>query len=279
MRTICCVVAALSAALSIAPTAAQTHTNIARQQLRDSTARREIAKRRVRVAQAQDRLDEALRKAGLPVQADAAMVPARTETPAPSPAPSPAPTRELVAPDAATTLEQARTYADFEDAMAERKAAQEFGGVELGAGFSLTFDLGKNKRVASAQIVNDIVRVTDQNNALARLLLETHYFFKPQADGPFGLPPDMWGLGPFVAIQPGEERIIEAIGLGVMIGFRREETKTNSFNIGVGAIIDPNTRILGDGFVANAAPPAGEVEVRYRETSQLGWMILTSFSF
>nr|GFD60909.1 hypothetical protein [Tanacetum cinerariifolium] len=73
--------------------------------------------------------------------------------------------------------------------------------------------------------------------------------------------------------------VIEAIGMGLMIGFRRDETSTQSFNFGIGLVVDPNTRVLGDGILANRALPIGETEVRYKEELQKGILFLSSFSF
>lgn len=260
---------ALAAALPGAALPQDSHAAAVREELRKLDAERRIARQRLRLAREQDRLDAA--KAELPVSA--------TNMPVDDGAPYRP--DAVVAPAAPTTAatQQFEQAAAVQQKLAERQAAEDFGKLGFGAGLSLTIDLGTKDRIAEAQIVKGIVRVTDQNNAIARLLLETHYLFKPAGTGPFGLAEKMWGVGPFVAVQPGEDRIIEALGFGLMIAFRREETKTDSFNIGVGFMIDPNTRVLGDGFVANAAPPSGEEEVRYRETSQKGLMLMTSFSF
>jgi hypothetical protein len=161
---------------------------------------------------------------------------------------------------------------------AEKSATEKFGGIELGAGLSFTYDIGKNDRITEAEIVNGIIRVKNSDNSRARIMLESHYFFKPRSKF-FGLEKDMWGVGPFVAIQPGSEQIIEAIGLGIMFGFRRALDKPESFNLGFGIVIDPNTQILGDGLIANQPLPAGETEIRYKETSQAGAMAIASFSF
>ena len=84
---------------------------------------------------------------------------------------------------------------------------------------------------------------------------------------------------PFVALQPGTEEVIEAIGLGLMVGFRRATDSANSWNVGVGYVVDPNVDVLGDGFFANQAPPGNETAVRLKETSQQGIFLLFSFAF
>ena len=160
-----------------------------------------------------------------------------------------------------------------------------FAGLHFGVGISLTHDLGGNDRIESASLDgNGIVRVSKDQNNVARVMLESHYFFKPKKDGMsfLGLrPPGTWGYGPFVALQPGSSEIIEAIGLGLMVGFLRgdEEDTNSSWNLGIGYVVDPSVKILGDGIEENKALPAGETEVRFKETSQGGLFLLASFAF
>src|ERR1700754_75180 len=67
---------------------------------------------------------------------------------------------------------------------------------KLGAGVSLTLDTGSHDRVNDAEIVDGVVRVKDEDNVKARILLEGHYFFLPNC--PFlGVQPKNWGVGPF----------------------------------------------------------------------------------
>lgn len=155
--------------------------------------------------------------------------------------------------------------------------SRDFAGLKLGVGLSLTIDFGGIDRVNEAELVNDIVRVTDEDDARARVMLESHYFFTP--DRAFLVPSGNWGVGPFVAVQPGTDEIIEAAALGVMVGFKRPDTTGQSFNIGLGVSVDPNTRVLGSGLRADEPLPSGETAIRYREESQYGWVILTSFTF
>ncbi len=161
-----------------------------------------------------------------------------------------------------------------------------FAGLKFGVGLSLTHDLGENNRVGSASLVNGIVRVDDENNDIARIMLESHYFFKQSK--PFTLfnsnvkvPSEQWGRGPFVAIQPGTDEVIEAISLGMMWGFKKSPNPADkrSWNIGIGAVVDPNVKVLGDGISENVALPTGETGIRYKDKSQWGLMLLTSFSF
>lgn len=182
---------------------------------------------------------------------------------------------------------------EAKDPPAERSSGKDsegrsFAGLQLGVGLSATYDLGENDRVTEAEVVGGLVRVTNQDNVRARIMLESHYFFTPATsflgltknednDGEVDDP--KWGIGPFVAVQPGSNEIIEAIGAGVMVGFRRNNESSNSFNIGIGIAFDPNTRTLGEGIVDGQPLPPGETAVRYLEQEQLGLLILTSFTF
>lgn len=165
---------------------------------------------------------------------------------------------------------------------AEKKEEQnrrDFAGLNMGVGLSLTLDVGEHDRVTEAEVVDGIVRVSNEDNARARIMLESHFFFQPSR--PFlhtSVQEFDWGVGPFVAIQPGEKDLVDAIALGVMVGFRRPNT-SNSWNIGLGYVVDPNTKTLGDGLAANKPLPPGETQIRYKEQDQGGVVILTSFSF
>jgi len=152
-----------------------------------------------------------------------------------------------------------------------------FAGLQFGVGVSLTDDIGNNKRVGRATVVNGVVRVTEEENDIARVMLESHYFFTPDFD--FLVSKEQWGWGPFISLQPGTNEIIEAVGVGLMLGFKRESHSLSSWNIGLGFVIDPSVSILGDGVKENQPVPVGEQTVRFKETSQIGLLLLTSFSF
>lgn len=113
-------------------------------------------------------------------------------------------------------------------------------------------------------------------------MLESHYFFKPKTDdfSFFGFVDGIdWGHGPFVALQPGTDEIIEAIGIGWMIGLRRDKDSSSSWNIGIGYVVDPSVNTLGDGMIENELLPEGESQIRYKERSQDGIFLIASFNF
>lgn len=160
---------------------------------------------------------------------------------------------------------------------------KDFEGLKFGVGISLTLDTGKNKRVKEAVVdPNGIIRIKTENSDVARVMLESHYFFsKPPSKKVLGIfkTQSVWGHGPFLAFQPGTNDFIDAVGLGWMLGLKRKEDKDDSWNIGLGYVVDPKVQILGDGMVENEPLPEGETSIRFKETSQGGAFLLVSFSF
>jgi len=176
-------------------------------------------------------------------------------------------------------------------------------------GLGISFDLEGGDRIENAVVdANGIVRVTQENNEVPRLLLETHYFFvskkryvirKP--DGSLVTQPDpnnpetrkavifedrdpqaRWGHGPFVGIQSSDDEIIDSFAFGWMLGFRRPTPKGpsgESFNVGFGLIVDRDVKILGEGIEPDQLLPEGESEIRFRNESRLGALLAFSFSF
>lgn len=142
----------------------------------------------------------------------------------------------------------------------------------FGVGLSFTLDTGENSRIKSAELVNGIVRVTDEENGIPRLVLELHNFYWDKGN---------WGYGPFVAVQAGDEEIINAVAVGVMMGLKygNKESNGRSFNVGVGIVADPNVQIFGDGILENQPLPAGETEIRFKEETQYGVMLMFSSSW
>ncbi len=162
----------------------------------------------------------------------------------------------------------------------QKEPQKELEGFKFGVGLTLTIDAGGLNRVQEAEVVNGIVRITEERDVIPRLMLETHYFFVPKKTSFLGiLDATKWGWGPFVGLQNGSDDIIEAIGIGLMIGFRRREDPAQSFNIGLGAIVDPSVKVLGDGIRQDEPLPAGETNIRYKHTDQWGFLIITSYSF
>jgi len=152
----------------------------------------------------------------------------------------------------------------------------EFAGLSWGMGVSWTLD-NKNNRVNKAEVIDSLVRVTDEDNVKVRLLAELHYFFEL---------PTKWQekygttchWGPFVAIDTQDFKKLDGAGGGVMLGFRNEKV-SKSFNIGIGWMVDQNSKELGTGLEEGKPLPAGAKDLWYKTRSQGGMVLITSFTF
>lgn len=179
---------------------------------------------------------------------------------------------------------------------AEEKAKSKFEGFGLSPALIVLTNLGGHDQVESAEIKGDknLVRVTEDDNTEVGFGLETHYFVLPEASflGINSIPSGRWGIGPYVAVTASDEEVIHTLGGGLMLGFRRGATvdatnperpkvdaSPNSFNIGIGVAVDPNVKVLGAGFKANQPAPAGETQVRFRDTTGINIGILFSYTF
>jgi hypothetical protein len=180
-------------------------------------------------------------------------------------------------------------------------------GIGWGLGIAADFYTG-GRRVVDAQIISgsNIVRVTtDSANVGVSFVLEAHYFWSDSfwQDGmrvkaPGGCKTSGLGCtevasGPFVAVEIGggtkattDAGPITGYALGWMWGFHHpdldsnhKDKSTSSWNFGVGFRVDPQAKVLGDGFVANQPPPPGETTVRFKTEPRFGLMLLSSFSF
>jgi hypothetical protein len=161
-------------------------------------------------------------------------------------------------------------------------SARSFSGLKFGVGLSFTADTGKHDRVEDATVdANGVVRVTKTNNGRARVMLEAHYFFPPLRQK--STEEANWGWGPFVAVQPGSDEIINALGIGILFGWRHDKTSNQSFNLGVGISVDPSTKVLGDEFVEDQPAPKGPdakpLPVRFKTRDQEGFLLLASFGW
>lgn len=170
---------------------------------------------------------------------------------------------------------------------AERKTRNEnrkFADLNFGVGLAVSGDLGARERIGDAAVdANGIVRVNRKDNVKNRVMLESHYFFCKRECNQ-GAEPARVGWGPMMAIQPGEDEIIDAMAIGFMIGLRRGTSRPGqSFNVAVGAIVDPSVKVLGDEFDENRPAPldgaGAPLPIRFQERDQWGWMVMFSFTW
>jgi hypothetical protein len=160
-------------------------------------------------------------------------------------------------------------------------ASQDFKGLKLGLGFAITQNIG-DTRIETAEVIDEKVRVTEERNTGVHAVGEIHRFTSKDTgtcteDDASGCA--RWGHGPFFSLQTGNNDVIEAAGIGYMIGFRQNEDKAQSLNIGLGIVADPSVKVLGDDVKENQKPPGAEKTARLKKTS--GWSIgiVVSFGF
>jgi hypothetical protein len=150
----------------------------------------------------------------------------------------------------------------------------------LGAGLSLTIDTGDHDRIDTATLVNGIVRVQEDSNVRARFMGEIHFALSCEngaliVEGKKRCDPTERSGGLFLAVQPGSDNIIEGVGLGWMLRLP-DKLFDRALNIGLGVFVEENVQILGDGVVANQPLPAGETEIRFRNSDQTAVLFMVS---
>ncbi len=143
-----------------------------------------------------------------------------------------------------------------------------FRNLGFGLGVGWTHNLGP-ERIESATAVNGVVRVDADQNDLIRFMPEVHLWMDQWWDD------QRWNWGPFLSLAPGAN-LIDAIGFGLMLGYRPHQTDRYTFNLGIGGTLDFNTRVLGDGLSANQPLPPGENQVRTKQTTAPGLLIMLS---
>lgn len=155
---------------------------------------------------------------------------------------------------------------------------REFLGFNFGAGVGFSMDIEGPRRVDKAEVRGGVVRVEQERKALPRILLETHYFFVPNASFFCLRKPGTWGIGPFMGIQASADEAIDAFAAGVMMGFRRDDM-SQSLNLAVGAVLDSSVKVLGRGLRDGMPLPPGETTARLREEDRWGVGVFFSIGF
>ncbi len=137
----------------------------------------------------------------------------------------------------------------------------------FGLGLGWTHNLGP-RRVDSVTVVNGTVRIDNERNDLVRFMPEMHIWLDRWDE-------QRWSWGPFLAFAPGS-RVIDAVGFGLMLGYRPHRNDQYSFNFGIGGTLDLDARVLGDGLIANEPLPPGETSARTKQTTAAGLLVLFS---
>lgn len=142
-----------------------------------------------------------------------------------------------------------------------------FQSLGFGLGLGWTHNLGP-RRVDSVTVVNGIVRIDNERNDLVRFMPEMHLWIDRWDE-------QRWSWGPFLTVAPGS-RVIDAVGFGLMMGYRPHRQDQYSFNLGIGGTLDLDTRVLGDGLIANEPLPPRETTARTKQTTAAGLLVLFS---
>jgi len=153
----------------------------------------------------------------------------------------------------------------------ETKNRDHFQGAGFGAGPSISIDVGGRKRVQDAEVLNGVVHVKESTSIVPRALLESHFFF------PLNKATTM-GMGPFVAVASGDGKALDALGLGVMNGYKLRDAQ-NALCFGVGIFWDPKVQSLAKGYEDGQAPPNSDTQVRYQTRSKTCLLITIAFTF
>lgn len=200
---------------------------------------------------------------------------------------------------------------EMQTATQREEATKDFLGLKWGLGIGVMGGFGGGDAVEKASLVgtNKIVRVDEEGDMRPQMFLEMHVFFADFGRGKMEswrsykkrqveawrkakdsngeeVPPMMQedeaptrGFGPFIAIQGGDDEVINALALGVMWGFRRDAKADNSVNVGFGLSFDPSVQVLGHGIKEGQPLPDGETELRFKKEGQFGWAFMASFTF
>ncbi len=143
-----------------------------------------------------------------------------------------------------------------------------FQNIGFGLGLGWTHNLGP-RRVESVSVTSTrIVRIDDERNDLVRVMPEVHLWIDRWDE-------QRWSWGPFLAVAPGS-RIIDAVAGGLMMGYRPHARDRYSVNFGIGGTLDFDTRVLGDGIIANEPLPPRESSARTKQTTGAGLLVFFS---
>jgi len=183
-------------------------------------------------------------------------------------------------------------------------ATKDFLGLKWGFGVGVIGSFGGDDAVEKASIdENKFVRVDEEGDMRPQVFLEMHAFtmndkaikwrkyqrWKSATDVEklTGLPPEtqmdkipdppLMGIGPFIAVQSGADKTINALTVGFMLGARKDPEQSTSVNIGIGLSFDPSVQVLGGGMKEGQA--TAEKAVRFKKEGRFGWALMTSFTF
>ena len=221
----------------------------------------------------------------------ALVMPANAQTP-----PEPPETGRLMSQDQIKDLnepeaENEATRLTEKEAQDRRDALDDF---KKGAGLGISVVLGSEDVVSDATVVDGKIVVTNRSKDQIRAAFEAHQLFTANPFTSGGrrrireqvercakdtIECPLVGIGPFAAIQTGDDDTVSALGIGVMVGVRSDPRQDSSFNIGVGIEFDNSVKRLAPGFVEGQPLPSGQTQVQFTEESARRLMLTLSFAF
>lgn len=193
-------------------------------------------------------------------------------------------------------------------AMAEVELQSELNKMGFGYGIAFIQNISGGTEVKNAFTDEDgILRVEERSDTRVGFILETHFLLgdetqkkiqkiRGEADGSVknaNLPPPYINMkhikdilwGPYVSVELGED-VIRSLGAGVMITFRKvyldgltqKSSFLETFNLALGLQVDPEVKMLADGFFPNQDVGVG-FQPRFKEGTQVGLTIMFSRNF
>jgi hypothetical protein len=145
-------------------------------------------------------------------------------------------------------------------------------------GVGLALIRNSKKAISDASIVptpGGLVRANQASTYEASLLVARHFYPFRNERKKCGVPASdaiFWRdcLGAMVGVGLGSSsansQLINFVGVGLTMGGGIGNDPASAWHFGFGVGRKFNVKTLGDGFVENAAPPAGETQVRYKTT-------------
>ena len=129
--------------------------------------------------------------------------------------------------------------------------------------------------VSDATIANNTVRVNSETTSETMILVARHFYpFRgdKQKTCTTSSMAGFWStcVGAMVGVGLGSSggsggsQIINFAGVGLTAGGGVDDNAFLAWHFGIGVGRRFNMRVLGDGFTANAAPPTGETQIRYK---------------
>lgn len=168
------------------------------------------------------------------------------------------------------------------------KDIQSFFGNNFGVAIGISRALGTHP-IDSASVVNGIVRVEDSRSTRPLIAFEAHRYMY---SGSTSNDTRAFAHGPFVSVQTASDSSsLTSFGVGWMFGWSdpigsgkkstvdgEQQHSLMGWNLGIGIMLDSQSKRLGDGLHANQPLPSGESQIRYKTTSGKSLFFIVSRS-